>query len=104
MKTKFKKIVAAVCAVATICSVSVVGASALTRRLYGDVNGDGVISMADAQLIQRYSLQLEEFDKYQLIAADVNGDGSVTLKDASMVQQLVAGVIDSFPVGDYFVY
>jgi len=104
MRTKIKRLVASACVVATMCSVSAVGAGALTRRLYGDVNGDGVISMADAVLIQQYGLQLVELDKYQLIAADVDGDGSVTLKDASMVQKLVAGVIDGFPVGDYFVY
>jgi len=104
MKTKIKKIVAAACVAATICSLSAVGASALTRRLYGDVNGDGVISNADADLILQYSTLMTDLDQYQKIAADVNGDGKVTTLDSLMVRRLVAGCIDSFPVGDYFVY
>lgn len=104
MKKTLKKIIAVACVAATMCSVAAMSASALTRHLYGDVNGDDVISMADVLLIQKHSMNLVEFDKYQLIAADVDGDGNVTLRDASMVQKLVAGAIDHLPVGDYFVY
>lgn len=104
MKAKFRKTVAAVCIAATICSVSMVSASALTRRLYGDVNGDGVISKADVTLVQQYLAGTVEFDKYQKIAADVNVDGNIDISDTTDIQKLLAGIIDEFEAGNYFAY
>lgn len=104
MKKTFKRLIATTCVVATMCSISVLGASALTRRLYGDVNNDGVISKADATLIQEYIAGIVEFDKYQKIAADVNADGYINISDVSDIQKLLAGVIDEFEAGDYFAY
>lgn len=104
MKTKFNKIVAAICIVATVSSVSVVGASALTRHLYGDINGDGVISMADANLVQQYLAGIVELDKYQKIAADVNADGVIDIDDVTDIQKLLAGYFDEFEAGKYFAY
>lgn len=101
---KFKKIISLACVAATLCSVGVVSASAYTRRLYGDVNGDGVISNADADLIQNYLVGIGLFDNYQKIAADVDGNGDVTIDDVTMIQKLLAGMIDEFPVGVYFLY
>lgn len=101
---KFKKIIFLACVAATLCSVGVVSASAYTRRLYGDVNGDGVISNADVELTQRASMGLETLDTYQQVAADVNGDGKIAVSDALMIKRMVEGLIDKFPVGVYFVY
>lgn len=104
MKKTFKRLIAAACVAATMCSAAVVGTSALTRRLYGDVNGDGVISNADATMVQQYAVGAIELDTYQKIAADVNGDGNINILDATLIQKLVNGLIDGFEVGDYFVY
>lgn len=101
---KLKKVISLACAAATLCSVGVISASAYTRRLYGDVNGDGVISRADAELTQRASMGLETLDTYQQIAADVNGDGIIDLTDAYTIYKFVEGLYDEFPVGVYFVY
>lgn len=104
MKKKIKKFIAIVCVATTMCSMAAISSSALTRRLYGDVNGDGVISNADAILTQKYTLGTETFDKYQKIAADVDGDGTVGLADAIVIQKLLAGLITEFPVGECFYY
>lgn len=104
MKNFFKKSFAGLCITVTLCSMSIVDAHALTRRLYGDVNGDGVISKADVTLIQEYLVGKKDLDKYQLIAADVDGDGEVSLKDASLIQKLLAGLITEFSVGECFYY
>lgn len=45
-----------------------------------------------------------ELDKYQLIAADVNADNCVDITDVTDIQKLLAGIIDEFESGDYFVY
>lgn len=104
MKKNLKKIIAAFLAATIFCSVTTVDAYALTRRLYGDVNNDGIISNADITLVQQYIARLVTFDTYQKIAADVNGDGKVSMVDVTLMQEVLAGKIDGFPVGDYFMY
>lgn len=99
-----KKVVAGVCTAAILCSIAIVGAGALTRRLYGDVNGDGIISKADVTLTQQYIAKMVTLDNYQKIAADVNGDGQINLSDVTLMNKLLTGAIDEFPVGDYFLY
>ncbi len=108
MKKTLRKIVAMVCAVMIMCSIAVMSVSAdsrkLTRRLYGDVNGDGIISKADATMIQQYLVDLVELDNIQKIAADVNGDGTINVIDVTDINKLLAGLIDEFEVGECFYY
>ncbi len=108
MKKTLRRIIAMVCAVMIMCSVAVMSVSAdsrkLTRRLYGDVNGDGVISKADTTMIQQYLVDLVELDNIQKIAADVNGDGTISVKDATDINKLLVGLIDEFEVGECFYY
>lgn len=61
----------------------------------GDVNGDTVITGADATMLQRYIAKL--IDDVNDSIADVNGDGAVTGADVTMIQRYVAKLIDSFP-------
>lgn len=63
--------------------------------LYGDVNGDGVVSIRDATLVQMYLAQMVEFDAAQLLAADADGNGTVDINDVTRIQQYLVGMIDS---------
>ncbi len=54
----------------------------------GDVNGDGVVTMADAMIV----LDMAARGKWNEVA-DVNGDYSITSLDALMVMQAAAGEI-----------
>ena len=56
--------------------------------IYGDANGDGVVDLTDASLIQQY---LAGYDVTVETSADANGDGVVDLTDASLIQQYLAG-------------
>lgn len=62
--------------------------------LPGDVNGDGIISMADANAITNYcnGNAPEGFDAS---LADVNGDGVVTSDDAHAVVAIYLGLADA---------
>ena len=60
--------------------------------LLGDVNGDGIVNIADAALILRYSIGLLSFDDSQLLAADVNGDGNVNTVDAALILRNALGL------------
>ena len=65
--------------------------------LKGDVNGDGLVTAADAQEIQRYaaaqnSLITDAEIAYWLSVADINGDGLLTAADAQEIQRYAAGL------------
>lgn len=55
----------------------------------GDADKDGNITVLDATLIQKYSVQLVSFIPSQITAGDVNGDGIVNILDATEVQKLL---------------
>lgn len=62
----------------------------------GDANGDGIIDILDATIIQKYTASKTELTQAQLNAADVNGDGSVDILDATQIQKFAAGIITEF--------
>jgi hypothetical protein len=47
----------------------------------GDVNGDGVLSLADAAMIRAHLLQSAPLTGDALAGADADSDGNVTLAD-----------------------
>ena len=57
----------------------------------GDVNGDGLVSAADAALVLRYDAGLIDLSDPKLEAADMDGDGQVTSLDAKAILKYVAG-------------
>ncbi len=58
--------------------------------IYGDVDGDGVVTAQDATKIQRRGVELETFDATQEALADVNGDGRVSILDVTCIQRYLA--------------
>ncbi len=58
---------------------------------YGDVDGDGLVSDADSDLISKYRVGTVQLSDSQLKWADVTADGQVTISDALIVSQFVAG-------------
>lgn len=57
--------------------------------LVGDVDGDGIVTAADALLVMRYCSDLAELTPEQLEAADFNGNGVVELIDALLILRAV---------------
>ena len=64
-------------------------------HVLGDVNCDGVISIADATTLQKYLANIVDFDDEQLDVADTNGDGSVSIADVTQIQKYLAQLISS---------
>ena len=54
------------------------------------MNGDGLVSAADAALILRYDAGWTELSDVQLRAADMDGDDQVTDLDAKAILRYVA--------------
>lgn len=53
--------------------------------LAGDVNNDGEVTLHDAQLALKLSLDLISFSELEIQQADMNNDGEVTLADAQII-------------------
>lgn len=62
----------------------------------GDVDNDGKITVEDATLILKSSVNLVTLTSTQIKAADVNNDGFVNVKDATLIQKYVAEIITQF--------
>ena len=59
--------------------------------LAGDVNHDGVITMADANAVVNYFLATDKPSDFDKETADVNGDGGVSMADANQIVNLFLG-------------
>ncbi len=55
------------------------------KTLLGDVNHDGSVTMADANMVVNYFLATDKPEGFDTTAADVNGDGDVTMADANQI-------------------
>ena len=64
--------------------------------LYGDVNNDGVINVADATLVQKHAADIIKLTDDQLKRADVNFDGIVNVHDSTLIRKYAADIISSF--------
>ena len=56
--------------------------------IYGDVNLDGVVDLADAILLMQYVSGNTQLGSRQLKAADVNRDGAINVADVIIVMQM----------------
>ncbi|NLW15263.1 MAG: hypothetical protein GX038_03260 [Erysipelothrix sp.] len=61
--------------------------------ILGDVNGDGIISIADLMKTQSYILG-SELTETEMIAADVSKDGPVQINDFMMIQSHILEILD----------
>lgn len=69
-------------------------------RLDGDTNGDGIVSAADAALILRYVVGLDDgLYAGDMLRADVNGNGEVDADDAASILRYVARLAPLSVVG-----
>lgn len=66
-----------------------------SAHVLGDVNSDGIVSIADATELQKHLANIIDFDDEQLAVADTNGDGSVSIADVTQIQKYLAQLIPS---------
>lgn len=72
------------------------------NAVYGDVNGDGDITVVDATLVQKHVVQLETLSADKQILADVNGDNTISVVDATLIQKYVVRLEDWGRAGDVY--
>ncbi|MCL2391028.1 MAG: dockerin type I domain-containing protein [Oscillospiraceae bacterium] len=67
--------------------------------VWGDLNGDGVVGMADVLMLQQYIAGMLTADEIpNFAAAAVSGNATVGMADLMLLRQYIAGAITSFPV------
>lgn len=69
----------------------VITGSFVSQSTKGDVNGDGRITMADANTVVYYLKQSNKPKTFNEQNADADGDGSITMKDAMKIVDLYLG-------------
>ena len=79
-----------------ICVLTFAAVSA-DDGIIGDVDGDGVVTYDDAQIIFDYVAGIGSMTQEELKSADVDGDGRVTVADAVQVFHFASGVLRSLP-------
>ncbi len=72
------------------------------NAVYGDVNGDGDITVVDATLVQEHVVQLETLSADKQILADVNGDNTISVVDATLIQKYIVQLKDWGRTGDVY--
>lgn len=72
------------------------------NAVYGDVNGDGDITIVDATLVQKHVVQLETLSADKQILADVNGDNTISVVDATLIQKYIVQLKDWGRTGDVY--
>ena len=58
--------------------------------IYGDVNHDGFVTVADATLVQKCAAEMVVFSELENTLADCTGDGIVSVADATFIQKYAA--------------
>jgi hypothetical protein len=79
--------------VLTLVPVAVTAVVIEKPYILGDVNGDGSITMADANMVVNYFLSTDpsSIANFNVAAADVNGDNAITMADANQIVNIFLG-------------
>ena len=72
------------------------------NAVYGDVNGDGDITIVDATLVQKHIVQLETLSADKQILADVDEDNTISVVDATLIQKYIVQLKDWGRTGDVY--
>lgn len=62
------------------------------QGLLGDVNRDGQLTIQDATILQKYTVQMVTLNSLQKAVADVNKDGKIDIRDCSLIQRKIASI------------
>lgn len=69
--------------------------------MVGDVDNDGIVTINDATLLQKYLAGIEEMSDDAVTVSDVNNDGYPGITDVTDMQKYIAGLINEFENGHF---
>lgn len=66
--------------------------------VYGDVNNDGAVTVADAVLLHKYLVGMVDLNLEQVANSDVTYDGRITTADVTVIMQHLSGHFTALPI------
>ena len=81
------------------CVAAAAESDDINNKIVGDVDGDGLVTVLDATLIQKYTADIIGKDELNTTTADVNLDGKINISDTTKIQSYAAGISDSLYAG-----
>ncbi len=66
--------------------------------VYGDVNNDGTVTVADAVLLHKYLVGMVDLNLEQVANGDVTYDGRITTADVTVIMQHLSGHFTALPI------
>lgn len=84
----------------TSLAYGILNSSFPSDKLYGDINGDGLIDSNDLALLKKYILGITDSFPHPEGSenADVNNDGLIDTIDYSLIKRYILKIISEFPV------
>nr|WP_316620792.1 dockerin type I repeat-containing protein [uncultured Ruminococcus sp.] len=76
------------------CVAAAAESDDINNKIVGDVDGDGLVTVLDATLIQKYTADIIGKDELNTTTADVNLDGKININDTTKIQSYAAGISD----------
>ncbi|MGN0490235.1 carbohydrate-binding domain-containing protein [Ruminococcus sp.] len=68
--------------------------------ILGDADGDGLVAINDATLIQRHTAEFGNIPDERKAAADVNADDCITVADATLIQKYLAEIATEYAINE----
>lgn len=101
LKKKYFIVLLGILTAAQACSLVAAAAESddINNKIVGDVDGDGLVTVLDATLIQKYIADIIGNDELNTTTADVNLDGKININDTTKIQSYAAGISDSLYAG-----
>ena len=98
MKTVIRllSVILTICLFIPVVNVS----SAETRRLLGDVNNDGIVTISDVTALQRHIAQLVTLDYDRQAAGDVDASGNLIITDVTEIQRFLAEMDVAYQINE----
>lgn len=84
---------------ASILALSVLSVSAADGYIRGDADGDGIVTIFDATVIQRHLIDVPVVYINEK-AADIDGN-ALDISDVTRIQRYLAGMDNPFSIGEY---
>ena len=78
----------------TVTSATTTPSEGITEIIYGDVDGDGDVTLTDLSVLALYLLKETELDSHAVKCSDVDGDGDITVGDIARIKQYVSKKIN----------
>lgn len=91
-----KRLISVILILSVMLSFSTLASAA--GAVYGDADGDGVLSITDATAIQCHLAKLRTLPNESLSLAKVSGNPELSITDVTLIQKKLVRLIDKFPV------